>query len=172
MSFWVIINFSFWNTFYLRTWHTVPAVMLCSLNSKHLTKNGCIYRIRYNIFQLWTDDIFIPTYFNFIQRVNREIIVFAWFINIDTNWRANTINKFFTLNKMIFTISPSQVEHKSFVNFLRHIKESSCCSFPNGIILDDILNFCRKLTFLLRSQNFYLSSMSSLQIRCTLNDTP
>lgn len=125
MCSWMVISFPFWNAFNLRTGDSIPAVMLCSFDSKHFTKLCRIGWICNNIFQFGANNILIPANFNFIQRVNGKIIFFTRFVHVNTNRGTNSVNYFFTLNKIkIFTMSPSQVEHSKVVSFLRHINES------------------------------------------------
>ena len=125
MCSWMVISFSFWNAFNLRTGNTIPTVMLGSFDSKHFTKLCRIGWICNNIFQFGANNIFIPTNFNFVQWIDGKIIFFTWFVHVNTNRRTYSVDYFFTLNKIkIFTMSPSQVEHSKVVSFLRHINES------------------------------------------------
>lgn len=100
MGSWLIVDFSFRDTFSLWAWYTIPTVMLRSFDSKHFTKEGGFSWIRNNIFQFGTYDIIIPTNFDFIHRINWEIIFFTRFIHVYTYRGTNTIDSFFTLNKI------------------------------------------------------------------------
>lgn len=125
MSSSMVIDFSFRYAFNLGTWDTIPTVMFCSFDSKHLAKLCRIDRICNNIFQFGANNILIPANFNFIEWINWEVIFFTRFVHVNTNRRTHSVNCFFTLNKIKkITMSPSQVEHNKVVSFLRHINES------------------------------------------------